>query len=145
MEAALYNTYLQPGSVSLSVGNKGFSSIARPADLIRFGVVITTAPTTDLTAVLSIRPSSGSGAGQFTIATVTSPGAAARAQGSVLFVSIAPPYRFLAGAEFSIDVTVAGTGGVGSFFVDFQFRGFHKRNIQSGYYARLFDSNPAVG
>jgi hypothetical protein len=145
MELGLYSS-LAARAVSIAATGILHGHVpSRPIDVIRFGLIVTTAATVSGTFLLKRRPTPGSASGEVTLGTVTMV-TASRAIGSVLFADVnAAVSRINPGAEVVIDCTVAATTGVATMFLDFQQRGLHKRDLSSAYYAKLFDSNPTVG
>ena len=128
-------------------GNTGYLAtntvIPKVIDVHRFGIIVTTAFTTDLQLQLRVRPTAGSATGEITLQTITMV-TASRAQGSVLFSDLTP-YRVVPGNELTFFISASGASGVATVFFNFISRDLHKRDTSTSYYSRLFDSNPAVG
>ena len=124
----------------------------RPFDVIRAGFIVSVVSPTDAIAAVLHRTSPGTVAGQITLGTITMV-TASRAVGSMLFVDLVSvsPYtglsstRVLPGEQIAIAFTTAPASGSGTFFIDVQPRGLHKKDTSQGNYTRLFDSAPTVG
>ena len=70
---------------------------------------------------------------------------AGRPVGSVNFKDLATPLKVLPGGQVILNVSVVFGSTNATCFVDYQPRGFHKRDRSSAYYLRLLDAAPGNG
>jgi hypothetical protein len=142
MELGLYEQLHVRGADMNTATVKGGIAPMRPIDVIRYGAVITTALTAAGTLILKKRTTAGDSGTDSVLATFTFD-AAERARGLVVFFDLATAQRINPGEEVVLEVgVVGGAASVADLFIDYQPRGFHKKDTSSAYYADLKDQNP---
>jgi hypothetical protein len=145
MDLGLYTTLSLRDQAISSAGARFLSYCpARPIDVIRFGVITSTAPSAAGVSELRYRTLIASAGSEVTVSSFTLTSASFFG-GRLCFKEIRP-FRIYPGQMVLLYQQVgAGAGSTGEVFIDYQVRPFHKRDTSTPYFKSLRDQNPGVG